>query len=602
MQLQIARGISVPRSRASRTATLSGGSSGNLAQINALLDLVGSRGGGEVVLNGVGTYMVSGTILINYSNMRFVIPEGMTLMLDAAAASLASYAKTDFSATWQTSHVATFLAIKPVIATKKYITNNTKLDNVIIEGGGTVDANGANQTDADSFAGVLLASTTRSKVWGLKHLNAGNVIASIGSGQRGYNVGLMDSDFFDIAYNDVDQARYDNIGGRGFTLGGTIRNNLIKSTTGVATNANTKSRAGIQWAYQGDNVRITDNDFQVDTACDSGHAILIHGSRRIVIDGNRFNMKNAGGGACVSIFGDNTNGSADTADSIGTLPSATVDEYGEQIVIKQNQMNSASALPNIHIDTRYSRDILAEGNVIEHNTTSAGVIQVAGEASGNPVRRVTFRNNDMRQLVGASFAATMNYIEDLTFDGNVIRKTVASNHMFSMTRIARMKFVRNHLIGPGGDCRLFRRFSEGANGCTDWEVRDNYTKASSFSRLFDDDSAANHTGLRMSGNDWGGCSAPLTGFTPAGTIFIADNIAGIVTHTNGEGTIDGGGTYVITHGLTSWRTLRVGDLRITPTSATGVGSLYVSAVTSSTFTVTGTVGATFSWEANASLV
>lgn len=609
MLMRNARGISLPRRRSSRVATLGGSSSANLAQITSLLNLVGAMGGGEVILNGVGTYYVSGTIVINYSNTRLVIPQGLTLKLDATAASLASYASTDFSSNWQTSHVATFLAIKPVIATKKYSTNNTKLDNVTIEGGGTIDANGANQTDANSFAGILLASTTRSKVWGLKHLNAGNVIASIGAGQRGYNVALMDSDYFDVAYNEVDQSRYDNIGGRGYTLGGTIRKNLIKSTTGVATNANTKSRAGVQWAYQGDNVEILDNDFQVDTACDSGHAILIHGSRRIVIANNRFNMKNALGGACVYTFGDNTNGAADTADTIGTYPSATFDEYVEQLVIRGNQMNSASATPNVYLDTRYCRDVLVDGNVMEHNTTSAGVIQVAGEASGNPVRRVTFRNNDMRQLTAASFCPLMNYVEDITFDGNVIRKTVASNHGFSLTRVARMKFIRNHLIGPGGDCRLFRRYSEGANGCTDWEVRDNYTKASSFSRLFEDDSAANHTGLRMSGNDWGGLSAPTTSFTPAGTIHIVDNIAGIITHTVGTCTVANGATTTgnVAHGLTAWRTLRVGDIRLTPTNSLGTATkYYVSSIDATNFVVTvnadpGATTATFSWEADASL-
>ena len=169
---------------------------------------------------------------------------------------------------------------------------------------------------------------------------------------------------------------------------------------------------------------------------------------------------------------------------------------------------------------------------------------------------------------------------------------------------------RRRLVGsPGGDCRLFRRFSEGANGCTDWEVRDNWTRASSFSRVLDDDSAANHTGLRMSGNDWSGCSAPTTGFTPAGSIFIVDNIGGIVTHTTGTGTVANGATTSgnIAHGLTSWRTLRVGDIRLTYTNSLGNATrLYVSSIDATNFVVTanadpGATTATFSWEANASL-
>lgn len=605
------RGISLPRTRSSRTATMGGSSSSNTAQIQALLDKVGAMGGGEVVLNGVGTYLLSGTVVINYSSTRLIIPRGMTLKADANA-SFTSYAKADQTSNWQTSHVPTSsFPMKPMIALAKYSVTSAKLDNIVIEGGGTIDGNGANQTDdsTSSYCGVFLNSCTRSKVWGLKLINFGNAIASIGTGQRAYCIALFDSDYFDVAYNEVDRSRYDCIGGRGITLGGSIRSNLIKSTTGVATNANTKSRAGIQWAYQGDNVRINDNDFQVDTACDSGHAILFHGSRRMVVDGNRFNMKNAAGGACVYTFGDNTNGAGDTADDIGTYPSATFDEYGEQVVIRNNQMNSASATPNIYIDTRFSRDILVDGNLIEHNTTSAGVLQIAGEASGNPVRRVRFVGNDMRQLTNASFCPLMNYVEDITFDGNIIRKTTAANHMFSMTRIARMKFIRNQLIGPGGDCRLFRRFSEGANGCTDWEVRDNWTRASSFSQVLEDDSAANHTGLRMSGNDWSGCSAPTTGFTPAGSIFIVDNIGGIVTHTAGTGTVANGKTTSgnIAHGLTSWRTLRVGDIRLTYTNSLGNATrLYVSSIDATNFVVTanadpGATTATFSWEADASL-
>ena len=44
------RGIALPRTRSSRTATMGGSSSSNTAQIQALLDKVGAMGGGDVKL------------------------------------------------------------------------------------------------------------------------------------------------------------------------------------------------------------------------------------------------------------------------------------------------------------------------------------------------------------------------------------------------------------------------------------------------------------------------------------------------------------------------------------------------------------------------
>lgn len=602
--LQTVRGISVPRSSITTSTSVAMGSSSstNVSNLQAALNAVGAAGGGTVVLSGTGTYGLSGTVVINYSNTQLVIPFGMTLRLDNNA-TLTSYAKTDMSSTWQTSHGPTSsFPMKPVIACAKYSVTGAKLDNIRIEGGGTIDCNGANQPDTDSYCGVMLNSTTRSFVHGLQIVNPGLSIASIAAGQRGYCIMLCDSDYFDVAFNDVNLARYDCIGGRGYTLGGRIHHNLIRSTNGA------NARAGFQWAYQGDNIVVEANEFEQGSNSVSGHCILIHGSRRIRIIGNIMRTTNATGGGGIYVFGDNTDGSTGTADEVGDFPSSSVDAYGEQIEIVGNAIESQSGIACVVLDTQFTRDIKVMGNTLEKTVTAAIAVQVSGTTGGNIIRRVQFLNNSVRQRTSASIA-TFQYCSDLIIDGNEWRKLVAANHGLQFTRAQQVQFTNNTLIGAGGDTRAIRRFSESANGCVDWRVEGNRVK-SGFSRFFDDDSASNHSGQQyIRGNDLVGCSAPTTGFTPAGTIRVQDNLSGITTENAGTATITAAATSVtVTHGITAWRTLRADDFTVvsTNTTTTPVGKISIQNVTSTQFDIVvegvpGVSTATFRWVAAANI-
>ena len=603
------RGIALPRTRSSRTATMGGSSSSNTAQIQALLDKVGAMGGGEVVLNGVGTYLLSGTVVINYSSTRLIIPQGMTLKLDDSA-TLASYASTDFSSNWQTSHAAAFTAVKPVIATKKYSSGNTKVDNVIIEGGGTVDCNGANQADSGSYAGILLASATRSKVHGLKVINAGlSIVDVVTNAQRGYNIALMDSDYFEVAYCEVDQSRYDNIGGRGYTLGGTIRNNLIKSTVGGNGSAGARARAGVQWAYQGDMVVIHDNDFVQDGASDTCHCVLIHGTRRVVITNNRMKQTNSAGGACIFVFGDNTAGGDVTHDTIGTFPHATQDELGEQILIANNVMEGvATASPAMNLSGVFVRSVMVNNNSIAKSGTTGVGIQVVG-TSGTPSDRIVFANNNIR-YTGSDETATFSYIKGLVLANNSFEKGTDNASGMVFTKITNSAITGNRFayngVTTGMNAYLYFQTT-----CDSVLVQGNSMQKASAAiahGAYVDQGTAN-TNMVFRDNDFSAATNPLT-FTAApssGTI-VAGNV-GRVTKTVGTCTVANGATTTgnVAHGLAAWRTLRVGDIRLTPTNSLGNATkFYVSSIDATNFVVTvnadpGATTATFSWEANASL-
>lgn len=580
------RGIALPRTRSNRTATMGGSSSSNAAQIQALLDKVGAMGGGEVVLNGVGTYRLSSTIVFNYSNSRLIIPQGMTLKLDDSA-TLASYASTDFSSNWQTSHAATFVAVKPVISTKKYNVANSKLDNIIIEGGGVIDCNGANQADSGSYAGILLASTTRSRVRGLKVINAGLSITDITTGQRGYNIALMDSDYFEVAYCEVDQARYDNIGGRGYTLGGTIRNNLIRGTVGTNSSPGTRARAGFQWAYQGFKIGVHDNDFVQDGASDSCHCILMHGCRHFAITKNRMDQTNSAGGGCINVFGDNTAGGDVTHDTIGTFPSATQDEIGEQYVIADNVMRSlGTAAPTMNLDTVYNRSGVVQGNVIEKTGTTTVCVQAIGSA-GTPSDRLIFANNNIR-MMGTQEICSFQYIKGLLLSGNSFEKGTnnASGILIYNCTDPTVRDNRCSYSGVGTGMNAYLYLKGNSNAIVEGNV---FSKASANIGygIYVDQSTAN-TNLKIHRNDLTDCNTKLafSASASAGTV-VSDNTA-YATENEGSATITAAATSVtVTHSVTAWRTLRADDVAVslTNTTTSNIGPVSIQNVTATTFDI-----------------
>jgi hypothetical protein len=586
MLLQTVRGVSVPRSRTSRVATMGGSSTGNTSQINALLDKVGAMGGGEVSLSGSGTFRLSGTLLVNYSNVRLIIPQGMTLKLDDSA-TLASYASTDFSSNWQTSHAATFVAVKPVISTKKYNVANSKLDNIIIEGGGVIDCNGANQADSGSYAGILLASTTRSRVRGLKVINAGLSITDITTGQRGYNIALMDSDYFEVAYCEVDQARYDNIGGRGYTLGGTIRNNLIRGTVGTNSSPGTRARAGFQWAYQGFKIGVHDNDFVQDGASDSCHCILMHGCRHFAITKNRMDQTNSAGGGCINVFGDNTAGGDVTHDTIGTFPHATQDELGEQYVIADNVMRSlGTAAPTLNLDTVYNRSGIVKSNVIEKTGTTTVCVQAIGSA-GTSSDRLIFSNNNIR-MMGTQEICSFQYIKGLLLSGNSFEKGT-NNASGILIYNCTDPTVRDNRCSYSGVTTAMNAYLY-LKGNTNAHVEGNvFSKASANIGygVYVDQSTAN-TGLKIIRNDFTDCNTKVAfSATASAGSLLSDNI-GYATENEGSATITAAATSVtVTHSVTAWRTLRAEDvaLVLTNTTTSNIGPVSIQNVTSTQFDI-----------------